>query len=207
MTEHDITQWADLVRGLVEPDAEQQMRENLSRSRRARREAAAMRTVADLARADLALEVPEYAIRGAKAIGSLRRPEAHAAASALAFLPFTVAFDSLRQRLPVGTRTLSSSDRQLIFEAGDLTVEVRLEREIDPAATVVVGELLRTGSEDAIHPVPEVPVLIRAGQQIVGRSVTGRFGEFQAEGLPDDPLRLCLLVGQNECLELPLGQE
>jgi hypothetical protein len=93
-------------------------------------------------------------------------------------------------------------DRQMIFESEGYTVEVRIEREADPATTALVGELLAQG--EAPEPAPRIPVLIKAGDRIVAQATTGRFGEFQAEGLPAEPLSLALMVGERECIQLPL---
>ena len=86
---------------------------------------------------------------------------------------------------------------------------MRLEREAEPAGTVVLGQLLRHGEE--VGPASEVPVLMlsreRRENRIVGRATTGEFGEFQAEGLPGEPMDLCLLVGSEQCLQLPLELE
>ncbi len=80
---------------------------------------------------------------------------------------------------------------------------MRLEQETNPHSQVVVGQLLRHGPEP--RPVPEVPVLMLSERRVVGRSLTTRFGEFQADGLPPGPLDLCLLVGPEECIDVPLG--
>ncbi len=208
MPRFDIAQWCDFIRGLADPAIEQEMRACLeSGAPQARRQVELLGLVASVGRTDLAMAIPEYAVRGAKAIGSLRRPHQVPtfADTILRYLPFSITFDSQHQPAPVGTRDIQSANRQLIFRAEDFTVDVQLEHETDPSSTVVVGQLLRCG--DAPRPVPEIPVFVVSGDQLVGRSLTGRFGEFQAEGLPRDELDLCLIVGQKECLKLPLGTE
>jgi len=203
--DYDVTEWCDFVRGLVDSGRARAMSETLaSAPRRTRRRVEALRRVAAVGRADAELEIPEHALRGAKAIGGLRRPESAdgARGGLLKYLPFTVAFDSLRQPAAVGTRDLQASDRQMIFDAESYRVDVRMEHETSPPSTVLVGELLR-----GARPVPRVPVMVLAGDRVVGRSLTGKFGEFQAEGLPADPLRLCLLLDDEQCIDLPLGEE
>jgi hypothetical protein len=206
--DYDITEWCDFVRGLVDSDRARAMSETLaSAPRRTRRRVEALRRVAEVGRADAELEIPAHALRGAKAIGSLWRPASAeepegARGGLLKYLPFTVAFDSFHQPAAVGTRDLQASDRQMIFDAASYRVDVRMEHETNPPSTVLVGELLR-----GARPVPRVPVMVLAGDRVVGRSLTGRFGEFQAEGLPADPLRLCLLLDDEECIDLPLGEE
>lgn len=202
MKRYEITRWCDFVRGLVEPQEAAAMRRSLE-GPRPPREAAAMRRVVEVARSDRELDVPQHAIRGAKAIGSLQRRPAAAGGAAPAFwrrLSFEVVFDSQLHPAAEGTRELQAWDRQVIYRSDDYTVDVRLEYETD--GTVLVGEILRDS-----RPLPEVPVLVVADQRIVARSLSSEFGEFQAEDLPRDSLSLSLLVGSDERIDLPLELE
>lgn len=205
MAKFNITQWANFVRE-VDTGLEHEMRQALAGGdTEVLRTVELLRQVAELGKSDHELEIPEYAVRGAKAIGSLRRPELEEAEpkGLLRYLPFQLKFDSLLEPATAGTRNLQASDRQLVFEAADYTVEVRLEQEAEPESTVLVGELLR--QREALEPVPRIPVFVRSGELIVARSNTGRFGEFQAEGLPTENLSLALMVHPNECIYLPLN--
>ncbi len=201
MTRFEITRWCDFVRGLAEPEHAEQMRRTLARPRPPGA-AAAMQRVAELARADRELDIPEYAVRGAKAIAGLQRrsPATDAAATPSIWrcLSFEVVFDSLLHPAMAGTRELQTWDRQIVYRSSDYTVDVRVEYETD--STVLVGEILRKS-----RPLPEVPVLVAAGERIIARSLSGEFGEFQAEDLPRDSLNLSLLVGSGERIDLPLG--
>lgn len=199
MAAYDMTHWCDLARGVVAPAAARRIKAHLARSERARRQLGRFQRVAAVARTDAGLAIPEHALRVAKAAGSLRRP-----ATLRCRRPFRVLFDSLLNTVPtVGTREICSSHQQLVFRADDYTVEVRVERETNPYSQVVVGQLLRHREET--QPVPQVPVLVLSDGRVVGRDLTSRFGEFQAAGLPPEPLELCLLVGHETCIDIPLG--
>ncbi len=206
MTEFDITQWTDFVRGVADPETEAEMQQQLA-SNPSQSPAAALLRLAEVARRDGEDPVPDHAVRVAKAIGSLHRPSSPAALrdSILQRLPFTVVADTLLHGAAAGARDLQSPYRHIVFEAEGYSIDVRLEREAEPAGTVVLGQLLHHGEE--VGPVREVPVLMLADERIVGRTTTGEFGEFQAEGLPGEPLDLCLLVGSEQCLQLPLEPE
>jgi hypothetical protein len=206
MNEFDIVQWCDFVRGVLEPDTEARMRKQLETgSEKTRRMVLLLNRVAEVGRTDTAMAIPEYAVRSVKAIGSLQRPRSAEVSkrSLLRFLPFEVTFDSLGLPAPVGARYVQSSHRQITFRAEDFTVDVRLEHENGAQGTVVVGQLLHHAEDPS--PVPGIPVLVMSDQEVVGRSVTSRFGEFQAEGLPRAPLSLSLLVSDEECIDVPLG--
>ncbi len=204
MTDPDITVWCDFVRGVLDPETEARMRQRLAS--RSLTLPPALGRVAAVGRWDAENPVPDAAVRIAKAAGSLRRRGSAAAeprsSSILKRLPFKVVADSLHQTAGAGARDLHSSYRHIVFEAEGYSVDVRLEHEREPAGTVVLGQLMRHGGE--VRPVKEVPVLLVTDDKIVGRGLTGEFGEFHAEGLPDEPMDLCILVGAERCLELPL---
>lgn len=199
MTTHDMTQWCDFTRGVLAPQVAESMRANLARSDRARHLVRRFERVAELARKDNAVSPPDYAVRIAKAAASVG-----GAAHRLARRPFTVLYDSFLQPLPAtGTRSHHPSHQQVVYRAQDYTVEVRLERETKPHSQIVVGQLLR--HLDEVQPVAQVPVLVLSDGRVVGRDLTSRFGEFQAAGLPPEPLQLCLLIGEEACIDVPLG--
>ena len=205
MTDLDITGLCDFVRGVLDPETEARVREHLES--RSRNPAGALRRVAAVGHWDAQHPVPDSAVRVAKAAGSLQRRDSAPAAesfagSVLKRLPLTVVADTLHQAAGAGARDLQSNYRHIVFEAEGYSVDVRLEHEKEPAGAVVLGQLMRHDGEAG--PVGEVPILLVARNKIVGRGLTGEFGEFHAEGLPVEPMDLCLLVGSEQCLELPL---
>ena len=222
MTQFKITDWCDFVRGVAETQQGAEMRRELEAGEAPSRMIDMLSLVAEVGRLDSALEIPEHAVRVAKAAGSLARPHHSPEAAGerglgklLRYLPFSITFDSFSEPALAGTRSLQGADRRLSVEAEAYKIDLRVEHDTEPQSTVVVGQLLRrtpgaegegaewVGSED---PMPDIPVLALEAGQIVGRSRTGRFGEFQAEGLPNSALSLCLLVGTDECIELPLDR-
>lgn len=199
MNTQDTTQWCDYARGLRELSGGERVQAELASSERARRAVRHFERVAELARRDTALAIPEYAVRVAKAAGSLRRRDIRRPVGR----SFTVLFDSLRDAVfATGTRDLQPSRHQRVFRSDDYVVDVRVEQETNPNGQVVIGQLLR---HREAQPVPRVPVLVLSGGRVVGRDLTSRFGEFQAAGLPDEPLALCLLIGDESCIDIPLG--
>ena len=215
MTELDITDWSDFVRGVGDPEIRERMREHLdAASEETLRTVQALRRVAAVGRSDHDDPVPEHAVRIAKAIGSVRRtPEEPATgtgkarwieASSLRRLCLSMVFDSLPKPAPAGTRTLNGGHRHLVFEAERYRIDVRLEHELEPSSTVAVGQVSSCDGDP--QPFARVPVLAFSGQDEVGRTVTSRFGEFQFEGLPRESLELCLVIGE-DFLEIPLGLE
>ncbi|HEX9734622.1 MAG TPA: hypothetical protein VGG06_21835 [Thermoanaerobaculia bacterium] len=201
MTAFDLTHWCDYARGVAAPESTPSMRALLERSEPARKAVERFRRVASVAGADAAGAIPAHAVLVAKAVAALA-PRVPSAASRR-FLPAELTFDSTHAA-GVGTRDLCPSHQRIAsYRAGELSVHVRLEHETTPYGRVLVGQLLRHAP--APLPVTEVPVLVLAAGKVVGRSLTSRFGEFQADGLPPDPLALCLLVEPERWIEVSLG--
>lgn len=207
MAKFDITDWSDFVRGIASPEDEEKMQRLLEPSATEASSAAGvvehLRQVASLGKADHEAPVPSYAVRIAKAIASVRRqkPEIAQRRSPFRRLRCTAAFDSFLQPAPVGTRDLDRSHRTLTFEAESYRINLRLEHELEPRSTVAVGQVMQPSQTEA--PLSRVPVLVFAGQDEIDRTLTSAFGEFQFEGLPQQALELCLLIGE-DFVELPL---
>jgi len=124
--------------------------------------------------------------------------------TAFNFVPADLTFDSYLHAAGVSTRDLCPSHQRIVsYRAGEFSIHVRLEHETIPHSQILVGQLLRHAPEPC--PVTGVPVLVLAGGKVVGRSLTSRFGEFQADRLPPDPLVLCLLVEPERRIEVSLG--
>ncbi|MEE8523150.1 MAG: hypothetical protein V3T72_04405 [Thermoanaerobaculia bacterium] len=203
MKRYDITHWADLVRGIAEPEDELAMRTLLAAaSTRDRRDEELLRRVATVGYQESVGQVPASAVRIAKALGSVRRTR-----SSERRLPFRILFDSLGQPAVAGVRGSQPSDRHLVVEAGDFVVDVRFEpgepsRLGGASGAAVTGQVLRR--EDS-QPLAETAVLVLAGDEAVGASLTSDSGEFQADGLPDGPLDLWVRVGRDQSIGFPLS--
>jgi hypothetical protein len=197
----DIGQWCDYVRGLLDTETEAQMRHHHESSQEAGRQVAALRQIEALAEHDRTHAPPAWVVRSAKAIGSLFRSDERP--SFFQRIAMSLSFDSLASPALVGTRDVQTLDRHLIFDTDGYRVDLRIEPDADRQGTALVGQLLQTRGK--VVPLVEVPVLAIQGQNIVGQAKTGRFGEFQAAGLPGANLSLCLLVEDETVLEIDLG--
>ncbi len=205
MSKFNLSQWSDLIRGVADDTVVREMLRELEGDAAARRSVDLLERVRQVAERDRSLDIPSYALRVAKAAASVARLETSSGAedstrsSAWRFLPFELIFDSLRQPAMAGTRNSPASSRHLSFQAEDYTIDVRLEQDVQGVA--LTGQLLRTAGT---VPVSETPVLVLAGGQIVERSLTSTFGEFQAEGLPEEDLKLYVLTQLGSCIAIPL---
>lgn len=211
MKKTDDIRWVDFVRGVADPETEQELRARLSAGA-GEEEARCWRHVAALGRSEAEGEITREGdlVRLVKAMGRLpRSPQAGPLPRPLAWLRARLVFSSGGQPSPAGARGHEAPARHLVFETEGFVVDVRFERYLEGGAApgasssgIVNGQIFRQA--DRPRPVPRTPVLVFDGVEIVRSTSCDDAGEFQAENLPTGDLRLCLLVGQGACIEIPL---
>ena len=201
MSHYDITRWTDYLRGLVDARDRFEMTRHLS-------ECDSCRATHDLfARAALRMQsdaqyvVPEYVMRKARAIFSANAPRKR---SLLQKLTGNLVFDSFQQPALAGARAGTPGMRHALYEAGDYSVDIRLEEERGSTRVNMVGQLaLRSHSPQAFG---GVPVMLLSGRKVVAEAVSNEFGEFQLSYEQDSRLKLHVPIrDRKQCLELHLG--
>jgi len=191
MNHFDISKWADFVRGLIEESAQAAMERHLaSGCRKCRHTAELLRKLVTAARNDS--QVPDYALRCARAIFLLQQPEN---IQILPRIPARLLYDSFREPLPAGLRTQQRLSRQVLYQAGDYSLDLRLENERGSPWVVLVGQIQNRKQPGKL--LGEVPVLLVAGNKILARVVSNSLGEFQIEYAPQKHQRLYVPVHQS----------
>ena len=156
MSERKMIEWCDFVRGVADPDTADRLRDRLvDGSATEQNIVETLRHVAAVGLSDSETPVPPSAVRIAKAIASTPRADAAPQVRRVSCL---LAFDSLLEAAPAGTRSLQQAHRELTFKARGYSVDVRLEHELEPpnaglqsippGRQVVVGQLLRHSAEE-----------------------------------------------------------
>jgi hypothetical protein len=134
------------------------------------------RTVAAIGHSEASFVPPEELVRAVKS-ACLRRLHPHAPApeSVLARL----VFDSFRAPAAAGVRTLDLWSRQLLFEADDLAIDLRIETAGGSLRSSLMGQLLHQSQKT--ESLGELPVALMLGKQCVAHRTTNPFGEFLFE--------------------------
>lgn len=196
----EIESWADFVRGLGEPDLRSRMEEHLqSPCPRCTVVAETLGHFAETAKQESLYEIPEYAVRSAKAIFALQRPER------VQLMPRLVAklvFDSFREPLPAGVRGQTRTSRQTLYHAGSYSIDLRIEQERGAREVVAVGQLF--DRSDPRRRMAMVPVILTSGEDIVAKTLSNSFGEFQLHYSPARHLRLHVPLLEKSAIELDL---
>src|SRR2546427_5319232 len=139
MNHFDISKWADFVRGLIEESAQVAMERHLaSGCRKCRHTPDLLRKLVTAARNDSQVRVPDYAPRCARAIFLLQQPEK---IQILPRIPARLLYDSFREPLPAGLRTQQRLSRQTLYQAGDYSLDLRLENERGSSRVALVGQI------------------------------------------------------------------
>jgi hypothetical protein len=202
MKHFEINQWADMVRGLVTAGEQEDMSAHLtSGCRSCRRVVSILRAVARVAVMDTRDKVPSYAVHSARAIFALQRPEK------LYFFPRIVGqlvYDSFKEPLPVGLRARHRMTRHMMYQAGDHSVDIRIEHLRAGGSVTLAGQIISRANPE--RPIALLPVLLLSGKKILAHAVSNGFGEFQLEYRPTRRLRLYLQGAQDlqRQIELPL---
>ena len=111
-------------------------------------------------------------------------------------------FDTADHPLPAGVRRRDVTSRHQLYEAGDLTIDVLVERRRGPRA-LLVGQL--ASRLDPLKPFPAVTVFLTSGDELLGRALSNRDGEFQLEFEPRRRMSLSIPVGE-DLVELPVDR-
>ena len=199
----DITEWADYVRNTDTPDQHKFMQAHLQAGcSRCERIKALLSKFAAVCSREASYQIPRAAEQQVKAmIGLAKAPRR----SALQRLWATLVYDSVNDPQPVGVRGTHQINRQVLFHAGDYSVDLRFEHEKGSASMVLVGQIANQKTPDEL--LANLPVILVAGNREVTRSISNTFGEFQLEYVPESDLRLLVpLESKGQELEVQLGK-
>jgi hypothetical protein len=193
MKHFEIGQWVDMVRGLATAATEREMSDHLSSGcRPCRRTVEVLREVALFAGREARNEVPSYAVQSARAIFALQQPEK------VYLFPRIVGrliYDSFKEPLPAGLRARHRVTRHALYQAGEHSVDLRLEHQRGGATVTLVGQIVNQAHPET--PVTIFPVFLLSGKKILAHATSNAFGEFQLEYRPRQGLRLYLQGNQD----------
>lgn len=199
----DITEWADYVRNVDPADQHAQMLAHLQAGcSKCEKIQAVLSRFAVICQREAAYEVPRLAEQQVKALVNLHKAPRR---SALRRLLGSLVYDSMNDLQPAGVRGTHQINRQVLFHAGDYSVDLRFEHEKGSASMVLVGQIAnQKAPEDNLA---NVPVILVAGNRELTRSISNTFGEFQMEYVPESDLRLLVpLESTGQELEVVLGK-
>jgi hypothetical protein len=193
MTHFTTEEWIDFANELVairkRKEMDRHLEEGCSRCKKA---LSLWEKVRQTAKSAAKCEPPEHAVRIAKAgfIGAGLKQKPSRVAGLVEVL-----FDSFRQPLVQGARSVGSGMRQMLYRAEPYQVDLHIEAKPGANKLVVIGQLLDLRNPDA--PGCDVPVTISNLRGHVVQTITNEFGEFREEIKSSSDLEL-KLPGENQ---------
>ena len=203
MNHFTIWDWADFSRGVADEPVRAAMQAHLSTGcSRCERTVRVLRGVSATALGEPQFEPPDRAMRYARALFSLQRPEK----TGLARLVGRLIHDSALAPQPAGMRSEAQADtRHLLYEAGGYYLDVQVEQQRDSGRVSLVGQIAARNNPDA-H-TANLPVWLLDRTNLVASTLSNRFGEFQLEAAPARNLLLRVpLPDVGKRLEVSLSQ-
>lgn len=201
VSHYDSTRWIDYVRGLVSAPEQHEMSAHLLECSSCREEHDLLTKLAVRMQADLQYQVPEYALRNVRALFAAN---AKANKTVLQKLVGHLVFDSLQQPAMAGARSNAHGMRHALYEAGDYSVDLRLEEHPGSTRVNMVGQL--AVRSQTVNSLDGIPVVLMSGREILAKAVSNKFGEFQLDYEPKRQLKLHVPIQQRrERIELQLG--
>ena len=200
MKHFDITAWTDFARGLGSASQRRVQAQHLATG--CQKCTQMVETLRHVVRAaETILEnPPAAAIERAESIFAIRASKRQ---SALTTLLATLSFDSFQMPAAAGVRSLESSSRHALFQAGTFDIDVRLEYDQHSPRVGLVGQI--ASHESPSSPVARVPVTVSAGNAIVARTIANDFGEFQLQYERGQQVTLRVPLARGTTIEVPLS--
>ncbi len=187
---YDITEWIDLLRGLMEPDRRAALENHRQECARCSDTAVLVEHLLSTAASDRqGGNVPAQVVHNARAIFALRGLDQ------VQLRPGSIArlvFDSFNQPALQGVRSEQRSDiRHMLYDVDGYVIDLQLEHERGVPAVSMIGQIHH--ASDSGDPVARMPVTLRSGEETVATTISNQFGEFALEYLPQSSL--CLHLG------------
>jgi hypothetical protein len=201
MKHFGISQWIDLVRGLV-PEADAlAMRNHLVEGCSECNELARFcHQLSSICVSAAQHPAPEWVVRSAKAMfPGHTQPKRRGAFR----IPVELIYDSFLAAAPVGLRATWQVGWQALYRAGDCSLDLRVEPELASTRAAVIGQISNHILPNAN--VDGLPVCLKAGKLVVAETRSNQFGEFQMEYEQRRGLQLCVyLENGTKSFEVPL---
>lgn len=190
MKHFELGEWTDYLRRVTPESQRNAMETHLAEGCRiCKRSLDQLSAFSEAALSGAAYQAPDYMVHCAKAIFALQQPEkVHILPRVLARLTY----DSFREPLPAGIRSQQRLSRQALYVAGDFRLDLRLEQERGTSSVSLVGQI--ENRKDPQKKVGQIPVLLASGKEVVAKTLSNHFGEFQFTYLPRTGLRLYVPV-------------
>ena len=197
MKHYTLADWVDFVRHLTDPALTAKMQQHLGEGcRECAKVVRVWQGLLDFGATEKLYSPPDWVRRSV--LGYYRLFKSWKVESPVARVASLV-FDSLLEPMPAGIRSSQASPRRMLYFAGDLMIDLRLEQKAHQL--YLVGQAERQGSRH----VSGMRVLVQRADETVAQTRCNRHGEFQVEVLSKESDELSVVLRRSDfVLIIPL---
>lgn len=202
MTHFKDAQWVNYVRGIATPELQRSMQQHLSSGCPECLETEKLWSeVYSSAQREADYTPPEDAVRLAKASFMPVEQEKISTLGQIAELIFDSISQPLAPAFRGGVETVGSGARTLLYQSGDIRVDMWVEGR-SPNRLNVMGQVLNLHESDQM--VSKAKIVLLEGERSLARTATNELGEFQLEFRLHDDMRLSIEVALGRNVIIPL---
>jgi hypothetical protein len=195
-----LTHWADFVRGVLIPEQRASMQKHLDENcSRCSKTVEMWTSLAEFSRKDTAYAPPAGAIRVAE---SYLLPFKLASRQGRVLQLAQLTLDSFESPRLEGIRGFDPIPRQLMYQLGDVVVDLRLEPNPASNLMVLAGQVVNAQSQENGLGPAGIPVSLLSKGEIVFEITTNALGEFQFSFQRAGDLELLIGIGSSALLVL-----
>jgi hypothetical protein len=201
MKHYGIVQWVEFARGLAATGEAQSMSQHLAEGcPECQGMADFCEKLSRVCRGITPMPVPDAAIQRARSIFLTKFPRPVKRSFRI---PIEVIFDSFLVPAPVGLRASWQVGWQALYQAGECSLDLRVEPELHTCRAAIIGQV--SNHETPESEMVDLPVCLKSGRVVVAETRSNRFGEFQMEYEQQKRLQLYVyLDGGTRCIQVPL---
>ncbi|HXM96154.1 MAG TPA: hypothetical protein VOA64_18185 [Candidatus Dormibacteraeota bacterium] len=148
---------------------------------------------------------PDNVVRAVKAAFAAVPPRSRRGVAARITELAELVVDSLAQPTLAGVRSAGTGARHMLFRAGSLRIDLRLEPLPNSDQMSLDGQVL--DSSEGAKMFSELPVTLLAKRGPLAQTKTNKFGEFHLECAKAGGLSVALAVSGQKQVVVPLGKE
>jgi hypothetical protein len=202
MKHYESKDWIDFARGTLTAEQKAMLQAHLDAGCSACKvELRIWSWMSEFGRQELSAEPPPAAVRVVKSAAIPQDPgKARSRMREIAEL----VFDSYSQPQVIGIRSTAAAPRQLLYRAGSVLIDMRLQSAGDADRFSLSGQVLSSGeSKQALR---HVPIHLLSGTNELASTATNQFGEFYLEHEVGKDLQVSLEVSQERDVFIPLDE-
>jgi len=204
MTHYTLEEWTDYARTLAPGVEYMHMRQHLEKCPECSKTVQLLESAAQLAALDRGFSPPAEVVAAAQSIFSPLPAEVFdALGSRLRRLAGILEWDSFRNAVPEGVRSLRPDSRHMVYRAGRYSIDLILDADPEADTIVVTGQLADDSAPAFIPGV--VKTILISGRDVVASTKSTEWGEFSLQSGGNRNLTLLIPIEQSgECIELPV---